>query len=141
MALVADIAEAVVTALNGHTFSQPFTAARAYRPAFDLKEMTDLHVTVVPKGVELTTAGRGLAQSDVQIDIGVQKKLAGGDNAEIDSLLGLVQEIAEFVRATGRFGDAAWVKTENTPIYSAEHLGELRQFTSVLTLTLRAMTA
>lgn len=141
MALVADIAEAVVTALNDHTFSQSFTAARAYRPVFDLKEMTDLHVTVVPKGVELITAGRGLAQSDLQIDIGVQKKLAGGDNAEIDSLLGLVQEIAEFVRATGRFGDAAWVKTENTPIYSAEHLGELRQFTSVLTLTLRAMTA
>jgi len=141
MALIADIAEAVVTALNGHTFSRPFTAQRSYRPVFDLKDMTDLHVTVVPKGVELTTAGRGLAQSDVQVDIGVQKKLAGGDNAEIDSLVDLVQEIAEFVRATGRFADAAWVKTENTPIYSQEHLGELRQFTSVLTLTLRAMTA
>ncbi|HPD17396.1 MAG TPA: hypothetical protein PLE19_20860 [Planctomycetota bacterium] len=141
MALIADIAEAVVTALNGHTFSQPFTAARAYRPVFDLKDLTDLHVTVVPKGVELTTAGRGLAQSDVQIDIGVQKKLTASDNAGIDPLLGLVQEIAEFVRATGRFGDAAWVKTENTPIYSQEHLGELRQFTSVLTLTLRLVTA
>ncbi len=141
MALIADIAEAIVAALNGHTFSQPFTAARAYRPAFDLKDMTDLHVTVVPKGVELTTAGRGLAQSDVQVDIGVQKKLAASDNAEIDALMGLVQEIAEFIRATGRFGDAAWVKTENTPIYSQEHLGELRQFTSVLTLTLRVMTA
>lgn len=141
MALIPDIAEAVVAALNGHTFSQPFTAQRAFRPVFDLAEMKDLHVTVVPKGVELSTAGRGLAQSDVQIDIGVQKKLAAGDNAEIDALIGLVQEVAEFVRATGRFGDAAWVKTENTPIYSQEHLGELRQFTSVLTLTLRVMTA
>ena len=55
--------------------------------------------------------------------------------------MGLVQEIAEFVRATGRFGDAAWVRTENVPIYSQEHLGELRQFTSVLTLTLKVMTA
>jgi len=141
MALVADIAEAIVGALNGHTFSRPVVAARAYRPIFDLKDMTDLHVTVVPKGVELTTAGRGLAQSDVQIDIGVQKNLAAGDNGEIDALIGLVQEIAEFIRATGRFGDAAWVKTENTPIYSQEHLGELRQFTSALTLTLRVMTA
>lgn len=141
MALIPDIAEAVVAALNGHTFSQPFTAQRAFRPVFDLAEMKDLHVTVVPKGVELSTAGRGLAQSDVQIDIGVQKKLAAGENAEIDALMGLVQEVAEFVRATGRFGDAAWIKTENTPIYSQEHLGELRQFTSVLTLTLRVMTA
>jgi len=140
MAPITDIADAVVTALNGQSFSQPFTAARAYLPAFDLREMKDLHVTVVPKGVELTTAGRGLAQSDVQIDIGVQQKLATSDEAEIDALMGLVQEIAEFVRATRQFGEAVWVKTENTPIYSPEHLGELRQFTSVLTLTLRVMT-
>lgn len=141
MALIADIADAVVDALNGQTFSQPVTAERAYRAAFDLQEMKDLHVTVVPKGVELITAGRGVAQSDVQIDIGVQKKLATGDDAEIDELMGLVQEIAEFVRTTRQFGDAAWVKTENTPIYSQEHLGELRQFTSVLTLTLRVMSS
>jgi len=141
MSTIADIAEAVVTALNGHTFSQPFRAARAYRAAFDLAEMKDLHVTVVPKGVEMSTAGRGLSQSDVQIDVGVQKKLAGGENTEIDALMGLVQEIAEFIRSTGRFGDAVWVRTENVPIYSQEHLAELRQFTSVLTLTLRLVTA
>lgn len=139
MSTIADIAEAVVTALNGHTFSQPFTAARAYRAAFDLKDMKDLHLTVVPKGVEMSTAGRGLSQSDVQVDIGVQKKLSAADNTEIDALMGLVQEIAEFVRSTGRFGDAVWLRTENLPIYSQEHLAELRQFTSVLTLTLRHM--
>ena len=141
MAQITDIADAVVAVLNGQTFSQPVTAVRAYRAAFDLQEMKDLHVTVVPKGVELVTAGRGVAQSDVQIDIGVQKKLATGYDAEIDALMGLVQEIAEFVRATRQFGDAVWVKSENTPIYSQEHLGELRQFTSVLTLTLRVMTS
>lgn len=141
MALISDIADALVTALNGQTFSQPVTAARAYRAAFDLQEMKDLRVTVVPKGLELITAGRGMAQSDVQIDIGVQKKLATGDDAEIDELMGLVQEIAELIRTTRQFGDAVWVKTENTPIYSQEHLGELRQFTSVLTLTLKVMTS
>ena len=141
MAMIADIAGAVVTALNGHTFSQPFTAARAYLPVFDLKDMKDLRVTVVPRGVEMTTAGRGLAASDIQIDVAVQKKLAAADNAEIDALMGLVQEIADFVRSTGRFGDGSWVRTENVPIYSPEHLGELRQFTSVLTLTLKVMTA
>ena len=141
MARITDIADAVVAAMNGHTFSQAFTAARAYRPVFELQDMKDLRVTVVPKAVELTTAGRGLAQSDVQIDIGVQKKLADTDDAEIDALMGLVQEIADLIRATGRFGDAAWIKTDNAPIYSQEHLGDLRQFTSVLTLTLRVMTS
>jgi len=141
MSTIADIAEALVAALNGHTFSPPFTAVRAYRAAFDLKDMKDLHVTVVPKGVEMSAAGRGLAQSDVQVDIGVLKKLSAADNVEIDALMELTQEIAEFVRATRQFGNAAWVRTENLPIYSQEHLAELRQFTSVLTLTLRVMSA
>ena len=141
MSIIADIADAVVAALNGHQFSQEFTAMRAYRPEYDLRELADLRVTVVPKSVEMTTAGRGLAQSDIQIDLAVQRKLSSGDNAEIDALMGLVQEVAEFIRSTGRFGDAVWVKTENSPIYSQEHLGEMRLFTSVLTLTLRVMSS
>lgn len=140
MARITDIAVAVANALNGHSFSQVFAAGMSYRPVFDLRDMKGLRVSVVPRGVEMSTAGRGLTQHDVQIDIGVQKKLAADDAAEIDSLLGLVQEIAEFVRTTGHFDEATWVKTENTPIYSPEHLSELRQFTSVLTLTLRTMT-
>jgi len=140
MAMIADIAGAVVTALNGHSFSMPFTAARAYLPVFDLKDMKDLRVTVVPRGNEMSTAGRAIAQSDLQVDVAVQKKLSTADAAEIDALMGLVQEIAEFIRSTGRFGESSWVRTQNVPIYSAEHLGELRQFTSVLTLTLRVMT-
>ncbi|OQB80320.1 MAG: hypothetical protein BWX88_04607 [Planctomycetes bacterium ADurb.Bin126] len=142
MSTVIEITDAVVGALNGHAFSQPFTADRCYVPAFDLKDMKDLHVTVVPRGLEMTTASRSLLQDDVQIDVAVQKKLpadASGDKAAIDVLMGLVQEIADFVRATGRFGDMVWVKTENKPIYSPEHLEQLRQFTAVLTLTLRAM--
>jgi choline dehydrogenase-like flavoprotein len=106
MAQITDIADAVVTALNGQSFSQPFTAARAYRPAFDLREMKDLHVTVVPKGVELTTAGRGLAQSDVQIDIGVQQKLATGDDAEIDAFVRSHAETALHPSCTCKMGTA-----------------------------------
>ncbi len=142
MTTIIDIADAVAAALSAHTFSVPLTAHRAYRPVFDLADMKALHVTVVPRGTEMSAAGRGLAQSDVQIDVAVQKKLSAdtaAESAEIDALMGLVEQIAAFVRTTGKFGDAAWLKTENVPIYSQEHLGELRQFTSVLTLTLRVM--
>lgn len=142
MPTVIDISDAIVAALNGHAFAQPFVAQRWYVPTFDLKDMKDLHVTVVPRGLEMSTASRSLLQNDVQIDIAVQEKLpadASGDKASIDALMGLVQEVADFIRATGRFGDAVWVKTENKPIYSPEHLEQLRQFTSVLTLTLREL--
>jgi len=79
----------------------------------------------------------------VQIDVAVQKKLHEADpdaiGTEIDALMGLVEELAEFLRTKRQFGDAVWVRTENSPIYSQEHLGELRQFTSVLTATLRVV--
>ncbi len=137
MSTIADIADAVVEGLNGHTFSQTFTAARAYLPVFDLKEMKDLHVTVVPKGIEMSLANRTQGQDDVQMDVAVQKKVAS--DADTDGLMSLVEEIANFIRQTRVFGPAVWVRSENVPIYSPEHLGELRQFTSVLTLTLRIL--
>jgi len=139
MALIADIADAVVAELNAGLFSVPFTAERLYRPDFELPEMKDLRVSVVPHGLEMTTAGRSLSQHDVQIDLAVQKKLDAADNAEIDALMGLVEELAEFLRTKRQFGDAVWVRTDNSPVYSQEHLGELRQFTSVLTATLRVV--
>ena len=81
MAVIIDIADAVVTELNGATLSLPLTAERHYRPIFDLKDMKTLHVTVVPKGVEVTPAGRSNNHYDYQIDVAVQKKLADGSGA------------------------------------------------------------
>ena len=103
-------------------------------------------MTVVPRGVEIANASRSVIQNAVQVDVAVQQKLPApadptSDSFFIDALMGLVEEVADFIRATSRFGDAAWVKMENTPIYSAEHLEQLRQFTSVLTLTLLVMRA
>ena len=138
---ITDIADAVVTELNAATFSQPVTAQRHYQPTFELKDMGTLHVTVVPKGVELQGATRAMVQADVQIDIGVQKKLASIEPAEIDPLLRLVEEIADYFRTHRLTGqpNAMWVKTANVPIFAPEHLAELRQFTSVLTLTFRVL--
>jgi len=139
MAVITDIADAVVTELNGHAFGQPFTAARHYRPLFDLAEMAALHVTVVPKGITVERADRSRNQEDVQLDVAVQKKFEKGDNAELDPLVGLVEEIAAHFRA-GRlaaYPEAVCVKTEHAPIYAPEHMDELRKFTSVLTLTFR----
>ena len=140
-ARVTDIADAVVFELNGGSFSQAFTAERAYQPVFDLKDMKDLHVTVVPKSVTTAMASRADDQVDCAVDIGIQKKLTSGDNAEIDALMALVQEIAGFLnrRPLAAAGDVVWVQTTNEPIFSPEHLEQLRQFTSVLTVTYRVI--
>ena len=141
MATIADIADALVAALNGHTFSQPFTAARAYSPVFDLKDMAALHVSVVPKGLAVERADRTRNQCDYSIDVAVQKKFQTGDAAELDPLMALVEEIADFfrLRRLAPYPDALWVRTENVPVYAVEHMDEFRQFTSVLTLTFRVV--
>ncbi len=141
MADITDIADAVAAELNAGSFGQEFTAERHYRPVFDLPEMGTLHVTVVPQGMTIETAGRGRSQHDCRIDIAVQKKFENGDADELDPLMALVEQIADHFRFKRLEGlpDAVWVKTENAPIYAAEHMEQNRVFTSVLTLTFRVV--
>jgi hypothetical protein len=145
MSLIIDIADAVVSELNATppgSWAQPFTAVRAYRPVYDLADLAELKVTVVPRSVSIETTGRRVSQHDCQVDIAVQRKLTpapGGTDAEIDNLMVLVQQIADRFRYERLAGYAAavWIKTTHTAIYAPEHLEQLRQFTSVLTLTFR----
>jgi len=140
---IIDIADAVAAELAGGEFSQGFTPQRSVLPDYELADLKDLQVTVVPRGVEITGASRALSQHDVQIDVGVQKKLSADTemDAEVAELLGLVEEIADFMarRPLQAMPLAAWVKTANDPVYAPEHLAEKRVFTSVLTLTYRVM--
>ncbi len=148
MATIIDIAGAVVAELNGPdgpTFGDPLVgldAERGYRPLFELGDLKDLRVTVVPRAVDLATASRSTVQADVQIDIGIQKKLPATDqDAEADALMQLAEEVADFFRTHPLTGvpDAAWVRSANEPVYSPEHWDEFRQFTSIVTATFRVL--
>lgn len=141
MAVITDIADAIVAELNGATFIQPVTAVRSYLPQYDLTEMQSLHVTVVPKGIVLGSADRSRSQGDYSIDVAVQRKFAAGDNADLDGLTNLVEEIINHFRGRrlDSYPDAAWLKTEQTVLYAPEHMAELRQFTSIVTFTYRVL--
>jgi len=149
MSLVTDIADAVATEINAApaspaTFSQTFTAVRRVVPAYELSELTDLKVTVVPKAVEISGSTRSASQYEITIDIGIQKKLPPGSEAgdeQVETLGTLVDQIAEYLRRRPLPGApfAAWVSMTNDPVYSPEHLLEKRVFTSVLSVTYRAM--
>jgi len=141
MALAIDIADAVVAELAGGAFSQPLTPVRRVLPEYELADLKDLRVTVVPAAVEISDASRTLSQHDVRIDIGIQKKLGKNLDNEVAQLCGLVDEIAEFLkrRPLQAAPYAAWVKTTNEPIYAADHLAQQRTFTSVLSITYRVL--
>jgi hypothetical protein len=140
MPLTVEVADSVVAELNAATLSQTFEAQRLYRPQFDAAQLKTLRVSVVPKKIEIATASRGSNQYDVSIDVAVQKKLDSDANDAIDPLMQLVEEIGEFFRLRPLASvAAAWIKTENAPIYALEHLEQQRVFTSVLTLTFRTV--
>ena len=143
MSTIIKIADAVVGELNRAALGEEFTAERAYRPVYDLKEMEEVHVSVVPKAATEVVQNRGRTQGDYTVDIGIQKKVATDE--ETDGLMNLVEEMARHfrfrrLRLLGG-GEAVWIGTANSPVYAPEHLAELGQFTSVLSLTFRVLSA
>ena len=139
MSMATDVADSVVAEINAATLSLPVQAERHYVPEFELKDVKLLQVSVVPHEVTVISAARDRLVYDAQVDIAVQKKFASGDNAEIDPLLNLVDEIADLfrLRRLHSYPNAIWSKTDHRVLYSPEHWIELRQFTSLLSLTFR----
>lgn len=140
MALVIEIAEAVRQELIAASFSQPLAAVRRYVPVYELADMDLLHVTVVPKDTELELADRsGLIEQDCRLDIGIQQRVDPDKLEQVDALMGLVEEVADhFSGWRLETPPARCVHIENRPLYDPVHLDQLRQLTSVLTLTFRA---
>jgi len=139
MATIIDIANAVTADINRGSFDIEFTAAMLLLPEFELKDMKTLKVTVVPKAVKSENLTRDTSSREVQVDIGVQQKTA--DSERIAALLKLVEDIIavfERKRLTD-YARAVCVKGENDPVYDLEHMRQMRQFTSVITLTFKVI--
>ena len=137
VAEIINLADAIVTDLNGHSFSQTFTAERGYLPTFELPELGTLQVTVVPKEDDGKLDTRASSSHGYAIDVGIQKKPTTIDNAELDPLVLLTQEVADFFLFGKRPGGATLISPSIRVLYLQEHLHKLRQFTSVVTFTFR----
>lgn len=134
--VLADIAAAVVTELNLGAFSQEFTAVRTYRPAVDLADLSELHVTVVAIETTRERVSRNQSQRETKIDIAVQKRVDPGELEDCDAMDSLCEEIADWFDGKILNGDLAICKqVERKPIYAPEHLEKKRVYTGVITLT------
>ena len=140
MAAVIEIANAVVAELNRNTELKPeFTAEMNLLPEFELKDMKTLRVTVVPKSLKVVGQNREASGKEIEIDIGVQQR-----TAEPDRLAELLQLVEDIITVFDRkrlteYPAALCVKVANDPIYDPEHLRQMRQFTSVITLTFKVL--
>ena len=131
------VADAVVTALNAGSFSIEFEAERSYFATRELSADEGLSVTVMPAADEGKLNSRTSSVHDFTIHIAVQQKLAATTSAEIDPLLLLTQEIADYFLYGSRPGNAKLVSPQIRVLFNEAHLRELKQFTAVIQLTLK----
>jgi len=142
MSIALDIADAVTAEVNSSgILPSGVTAHRRVLPEFELKDLADLKVTVVPRSVTITGATRTSSQYEIAIDIGLQKKLQGDPDTEIGTLGTLVDQIASHLqrRSLAGFPWATWSAIANDPLYVPDHLAQQRVFTSVLAVIYRAI--
>jgi len=146
MKLTIDIADAVAAELNAAepgTFGEDFTAQRRVLPKFELADLANLKVSVVPKGIEIENASREDRRCDISVDIGVQQKVGKDVDAEVERLCELVEQIADYLASRGLLASGmsgvAFLSIANEPVYSTEHLADDLVFTSVLTVTYRTL--
>ncbi len=136
MSIVIDIADAVMAELNSGTFSKAVTAVRRVLPRFELEDLIELKVSVVPRTSNISNASRSTSQHEIEIDIGIQQKVQD-INVEVPQLGLLVDEIEAFIRKRPLASTpwAHWTSTQNDPVYDPGHLDQHRVFTSVLSVT------
>jgi len=137
MPKVVEIADAVAVKINNASLVPGLVAERIFLPVFELKDMKTLKVSVVPKARRITQEARSHETDEVEIDVGIQKKIS--DDSELEILLRLVENITALFKAERLEGypNALCVKKENQPVYDPEHLRQFNQFTSVVTLTFK----
>jgi hypothetical protein len=149
-AVLVSTADAVLNALAGASLSQMIEPRRSYADwELPLEGSSDLQVDVVPvNGPDFELETRHSISYSPQVDIVIRRALGQDEQeedgslvlAEIDDLVYLVEQIAEFF-VTDRFSEVEsiiWQRTQILAAYKASHLRQHRQFTGIIRLTFSA---
>lgn len=127
MSEIIRIAEAVAESL------EKYHAEVLFFPEFELRDLDDLRVVVVPHSTEYKTVSRGRNEEILKVQIGFLKR---GSEENLDDLLQTIEKIGlGFLNR--KLGGATCVCVAYNPIYSPEHLRERGQFTSIIELSFR----
>ncbi len=102
-------------------------------PEFELRELEEMRVVVVPLATEYKTLSRANHEEVLKVQVGILKR---GCEDELPELLKLVEGLGlGFLNK--KLAGATCVCVAYNPIYSAEHLRERGQFTSVIELSFK----
>ncbi len=110
-----------------------YKAELLFVPEFELHELEEMKIVVVPTATEYKTLSRSAHEELMKVQIGILKRCTEDD----------VKELLQFSQDLGlsflnkKLGEAMCLSVAFNPIYSAEHLRERNQFTSVIELTFK----
>lgn len=140
------IADAVVAALNGATFSEPHKAVfaeRCYRPQAKLEEINGkVLCRIVPRSKAAAVLSRAATkEKEIQVDIGIQRKLDFSKNDDADAMELLCEEIENLFLGKALSTVARCIESEISPPYSLEHAEQMELYTTVIRLTFKLVAA
>lgn len=141
MSAIATIADLVVTALNGHAFSETFTAERGWAPLVPLERTIALTVRVAPRSSRVAERlTRRADRLEHTVDITLLKQ-TDETNADVDVYVGLAEEVADLFRRETLAGPYPCVGIQTDPVCALSELNSRRLITSVVSLTFQEVRA
>lgn len=127
MSAVIDLAKAVAEILGD------YHAEVLLSPEFELRELEEMKVAVVPLSTEYKSVSRTAHEEILKVQIGFLKRAT---EAELDELFRTVEQIGlGFLNR--KLAGATCIGVAYNPIYSPEHLRERGQFTSIIELAFK----
>lgn len=140
-ATVVEIADAVVDALNAASLTLAFTAVRSYLPVYQVKDLDELKVAVVPNGFLMQLASRrGVDQFDFTVDVAIHRRIEATTLA-IDPYMSLAEDVVDLFRgkpltlASGLVVHC--IDAASAPMFDPALLDQQRLFAAAVSLTFR----
>jgi hypothetical protein len=149
-ATIVDIADAVVESLNAATLTLGLAAVRSYLPVYQVQDLDELRVAVVPGGFLMALASRAVDQFDYTVDVAMHRRLktvttSPTATVDIDPYLQLAEDVVDLFRgkpltlASGlvvHCTDAA-----AAPLFDPALLDQQRLWAAAVSLTFRTQRA
>jgi len=141
MSKISAIADELVTLLNAGSYTEAFTAVKAYHPVKDLADISTVQVTVIPAGIPRQELSDRAATSDrlYRPDVVMQKRIDPDDSDAVEALLDTCEEICNLVEGTILTeSDVVCEEVENDPAYEIDKVDDYSEFISVISCSFRA---
>lgn len=135
------IADELIELMNGSAFSTPFVAKRRIAPFNTPEDVNDLQVYVLMGTTQAELTSRDRFLRTLKPWVVVQKKITPDNDvaqlAEVDALLGLVEEIEECLEQNmpDGFSLQAFNEEQDREVYNIDEMRNAGVFTSILVLT------